>query len=258
MRILSLPATGIVVVLSLAPQVRSADRADLAVETPAAEHLVARAIEVHDPDDRFLNRAHRFRFVETRPDGEDRRVEVVVDVPGQRFERRVRREAGDVVARVDGDRCSATVAGERPDPETARALRLTCDRIRWMRDYYTYLWGLPMKLRDPGTRLGDVRAVVFEGREAWRLRVTYDADVGTDVWYVMFDRTTGAMIGYGFYKDEDVGDGEVVVLRGEVAAAGMRLPAERAWTTHLDDRYLGTDTLVSVEPLDDGAAKVAR
>ncbi len=38
------------------------------------------------------------------------------------------------------------------------------ERARMYRDYLSYLWGLPMKLRDPGTRVDPVtKRVTFEG-----------------------------------------------------------------------------------------------
>lgn len=52
------------------------------------------------------------------------------------------------------------------------------------------------------------------------------------------------MIGYRFYHDEAAGDGEYILLSGERAVRGMRIPVERRWFTNADDRYLGTDTLV--------------
>jgi hypothetical protein len=115
-----------------------------------------------------------------------------------------------------------------------------------MRNYYSYLWGLPMKLQDPGTQLGRVTATKFEGRPVYDLRVTYDAGVGGDVWYFYFDQETYALVAYRFYHDEAKNDGEVIHLEGEVSALGMRLPRARTWYTHQDGRLLGTDTLVEM------------
>jgi len=120
-----------------------------------------------------------------------------------------------------------------------------------MRDYYVYLWGLPMKLRDPGTQLGGVKSTTFTDQDAYSLRVTYAPEVGKDVWYFYFDRETAALVGYRFYHDEAKNDGEVIVLEGEYEGHGMRLPESRAWTTHQDDRYLGTDTLLAIDDCTD-------
>ena len=105
-----------------------------------------------------------------------------------------------------------------------------------------------MKLRDPGTRIDpQVLDTEFSGEPALALRVTYDPDVGSDIWYVYFDPTTSALVGYRFYYDEEANDGEYIELEGEVEGAGLRIPKARTWYTHGDNRLLGTDTLTRIE-----------
>ncbi len=218
-----------------------------------AESLLARSIGYHDPDGRLLTRPHRLSFEETRPDGPSRQTEVLIDVTGERFvmTRTSTDDAGQrhvVVGRLDGDGCEMTLDGRRDVTEAEReAHRLDCDRLPRIRDYYTYLWALPMKLRDPGTRLGAVTETEFDGRPVYGLRVTYDEGVGGDVWYCYFDRKTAALVGYRFYHDEAKNDGEYILLEGEAEAVGLRIPKRRTWYTHGDERLLGTDTLVGIE-----------
>ena len=116
-----------------------------------------------------------------------------------------------------------------------------------MRNYYDYLWGLPMKLRDPGTRLGAVTRVEVDGEPRWRLRVTYDPEVGSDVWDFDFDPETYALAGYRFFHDEAAGDGEWIALDGEIEGRGLRIPQTRAWYMNVDDEFLGTDKLVGID-----------
>ena len=227
------------------PAICGGSSAGTKTSPPTAADLLARSIAYHDPESRFLTGAHRFEFRESRPDAPDREVEVVIDVPGERFSRTVR---GAVTARGElrSGACSLEVDGREPSPAEVEEHRLDCDRLRTLRNYYTFLWGLPMKLTDPGTRLGEVTPDSFEGEKAWKLRATWDEAVGTDVWYLYFEPATARLVGYRFYHDEAKNDGEVIDLEGELVGAGMRLPAERSWTTHEDDRFLGTDRLVAI------------
>ncbi len=217
-------------------------------EPPSAGELLDRSIAYHDPEGRLLSRPHRLSFLETRPGGPDRRTEALIDVAGERFE--IARRGEVEIAGVIGDgRCAMTLDGRSEVSDEEREThRLSCERLTLLRDYYTYLWGLPMKLRDPGTRLGEVTEATFAGREVFGLRVTYDQEVGGDTWYFYFDRESFALAGYRFYHDEAKNDGEYIVLEGEHAAAGLRLPARRAWYTHQDERHLGTDVLTALEP----------
>ncbi len=114
-----------------------------------------------------------------------------------------------------------------------------------MKDYYTYLYGLPMKLRDPGTQIDLlVRKKTFMEKEYLVLRVTYDKEVGEDTWYFYFDPENYAMEAYQFFHKEAENDGEYILLSGEETIHGIRMPKVRAWYYNKDNTYLGTDTLI--------------
>jgi hypothetical protein len=215
-------------------------------EAPDAETLLARSIAYHDPEGHFLRRAHHLRFLDTRPGMPDRTAEVMIDVPGQRF-KMVRRDEHEIAGALTPEGCQWTLDGRSEVTEAEREEhRLSCERLGFMRNYYVYLWGLPMKLRDPGTHLGRVTATTFEDRPVYDLRVTYAEDVGGDIWYFYFDRASYALVGYRFYHAEAKNDGEVIYLKDELQAEGMRLPQRRTWYTHQDDKLLGTDNLLEI------------
>lgn len=225
--------------------------ATLTAGTDLAESdaLLARSIHHHDPDGRWGHVALTLSLDETRPNGPDRRTDVVIDPARELFE--WRRQRGDdlLEGQLSPAGCALALNGSREISDEARErLRLDCDRLRLYRNYYTYLWGLPMKLRDPGTRLDpQVVETEFNGRPVLGIRVTYDPEVGSDIWHFYFDPDSAALVGYRFYHDEQANDGEYIVLEGEMSGAGFRLPASRTWYTHGDDRLLGTDTLSRIE-----------
>jgi hypothetical protein len=71
-----------------------------------------------------------------------------------------------------------------------------------MQNYYTYLYGLPMKLKDPGTIISSVvNRKDFLGKE-YLLKVKYEESIGTDSWYFYFEPKTYAFKIYQFYHDE--------------------------------------------------------
>lgn len=134
------------------------------------------------------------------------------------------------------------------DSIQADTLNLTQERaVRW-RNYYSYLYGLPMKLKDPGTKVNPVvQNTRFMNQEVLALKVTYDATVGQDIWYFYFSPETYAMMGYRFYHDEAANDGEYIVLEGMEIQNGLRIPKNRTWYTNADDRLLGTDYLIELK-----------
>ena len=113
-----------------------------------------------------------------------------------------------------------------------------------MRDSYTYLYGLPMKLKDPGTILYPVvKRKKFKEKEYLVLKVTYEESVGKDIWYFYFNPLTYAMEVYQFFKDESKNDGEYIILEDIVEVSGIKMPKIRSWFFNKDDKYLGKDIL---------------
>ncbi len=214
---------------------------------PTPEMVVERAIAYHDPQNVLMTQAHSFSFLETRPDAPDRHSEVMIDVARDNF-RFIRRGEHTVAGRLEQGQCEVSLDGRTELTEEERTEhRLDCDRLERMRNYYVYLWGLPMKLRDPGTRLGAVTRTKLDRRSVYALRVTYDESVGKDTWIFYFDRGNYALVGYRFFHDESKNDGEYIVLDGEARLGRLRLPKHRTWYTHQGNRLLGTDTLESIE-----------
>jgi Family of unknown function (DUF6503) len=218
---------------------------------PSADELLADAIAYHDPEGLWGRTGVQLTVEESRPDGSKRETLLEIDPQNEHFLFRTRAGSTTYEGQLDGEECITRVNGsEEISKQDRREYRLTCERVLGSRNYYTYLWGLPMKLRDAGTILhSEVRETTFAERPALEVKVTYEEGVGTDTWYVYFDPATHALTGYRFYHDEAKGDGEYIHLVGETEGAGLRLPRERAWYTHKEDEYLGTDTLVRIEKL---------
>ena len=61
--------------------------------------------------------------------------------------------------------------------EIADKNRLSCESAKMYRDYYTYLYGLHMKLKDSGTILNPlVEEKVVDNVSYWTLKVTYEPE----------------------------------------------------------------------------------
>lgn len=185
---------------------------------------------------------------ETRPNGKDRQTRVICNVQREIFKAISRIDENVVEFFVDGHKPSVMLNGSTVISEKqAKEFRATPERALMLRNYYTYLYGLPMKLRDPGTRLPSETVVTtFQGQDVYALRVTYDENVGADTWYFYFHPRTFALVGYRFYHDESKGDGEYIILEGEYRSGTVRLPKVRKWYTSTEDRHLGTDTVTGI------------
>lgn len=212
-----------------------------------ADRLVDQSIAFHDPDGAWYSRAHRIDLGEKRPDGFVRMTSMRLDPLTASFGMRQNRGEDTVEGFLDPENCAATVNGALPDSTQAARYRLGCpDGLGWWREYYAFMHGLPMKLRDAGTQIEPaVVDTTFMDRAARRVRVTYDPAVGSDTWYFYFDPVTSELIGSRFYHDEAANDGEYIKYDGLLEAAGMRLTRSIHWYTNKEGRYLGSDSLMA-------------
>ncbi len=215
--------------------------------TPA-EALLDRSIAFHDPDAGWGSRPLELRWVGTDADGAERvDVTFILHPDQERFELRGRYRGSTLEYRTSGDTWSASVDGSSdPSPEQREAMRLAREDGLFWRSYFGFLAGLPMKLRDPGTRIDPATIRTrFAGREALAIRVTYDPAVGGDTWYFYFDPSTAALVGCRFFHDEAANDGEHLVFEGWIEADGLQLPRHRRWYVNADGRFLGADEIRS-------------
>ena len=216
-----------------------------ATQNLTASELLEESISYHDPNQELLKGECEFQFRETRPGGADRYTTVKFgeDLNTFRINRKV--EEGSLVMGMDeGESLFLLNDSDDISSELVEKYRLNDEWNMFMRNYYHYLWYLPMKLKDEGTIIDDkVMEKEFLGQSSLALRVTYEAEVGEDIWYFYFHPTSYAMIGYQFYHDEEANDGEYIVLEDEVGVGTVRLPKSRTWYTNKEDKLLGTDHL---------------
>ena len=207
--------------------------------------LLEKSIQYHDAKGKWAKFKGTLQFTETRPGGGDRQSTVKLDNKKGYFYLSQNRNGNQIEKIVEQDVCQYKVNGVASIADSlVQKLRLTCPQIQRTRNYYVYLWGMPMKLKDRGTQIQEkVTTTTFQGKEVLSMKVTYDKGVGEDIWYFYFNPKNYALVGYRFYHDEAVNDGEYIPLEGEEIINGIRFPKTRTWFVNKDDRLLGADIL---------------
>lgn len=207
--------------------------------------LLERAISFHDPDSQWKSFKGKLLIEMETPNSSLRRTAIQMDLPANYFKSAVTKDNYIIESELDKGECTLKLNGSTAIlPKIKDSLRISCDRAKFMKNYYTYLYGLPMKLKDPGT-IVDPKIVKksFKGKEYLVLKASYDKEVGSDTWYFYFDPKTYAMEVYQFFHDESKNDGEYILLSEMITVNGMHIPKIRAWYYNKDDKYLGTDIL---------------
>jgi hypothetical protein len=213
--------------------------------------LLDKTIKYHDPNGNWPALAAKITFAEDERNGKMIKQEIEFRNGGDYFKGFRSDGEHEVVQLLNGGNCTLTLDGRSDfSDEEKEKHRLTPERAKKMRDYYVYLYGLPMKLKDEGTQVDDeVTKVVFLGKEYLKLKVTYDAAVGKDTWYFYIHPTTYEMSAYQFFHDESMNDGEYITLEGMVEIDGVKIPKLRTWYTNKEDKLLGVDDIAVVERL---------
>lgn len=215
-------------------------------QLPSGMELLEKSIAYHDAKGNWKKWQPDFTLAFEASDRSPRQSHIQFDNKKGTFHLTVQRE-GRTIERIIGKNGCITLLDGKVSTDTAlvKKYRLTCERTSMYRDYYTYLYGLPMKLKDTGTNIAPtVEKVTFKGKAYLRMRATYDESVGNDIWYFYFDEQTYALKAYQFYHDESKNDGEYILLEGEQLIDGIKVPKDRTWYYNKADKLLGIDRMV--------------
>ncbi|MEM9834010.1 MAG: DUF6503 family protein [Bacteroidota bacterium] len=214
------------------------------------EELLEKSIAYHDPSSQWDTFSETFTVIMTRPDSPKRESQITINLPQEYFSLKAERDTITTQYIIDKGGCEMFYQDEPIDAASSSSVDMSCERGNMYKNYYTYLYGLPMKLQDSGTHISPaVEQKTFKGKSYLVLKATYDAEVGSDIWYFYFDPETYAMEVYQFYKTDDNGQmipdsGEYILLSEEAMVGDIKMPKIRAWYYNKDNQYLATDALV--------------
>lgn len=213
-----------------------------------ANQLLDKAISYHDPDNQWSTFKGDFIVEMTTPNASKRVSHIKINLPLEYFSVSAKRNSVTTYYEINKGQCSMLYNGKPVDSIDNKGM--SCERAKLYKNYYTYLYGLPMKLKDPGTLLDkDIEHKTFKNRDYLVLKVSYDKSKGSDIWFFYFNPSTYAMEAYQFFKTDDSGrmipdSGEYILLSDIFIINGIKMPNTRTWYYNKDDKHLGTDTLV--------------
>lgn len=212
--------------------------------------LLDKAIKYHDPQNQWETFNDTLYVTMESPKNSNRTSKIIINLPKEQFYLKAKRDTIISEYSLNKDECSISLNGKTNlSNAVLKTHNLSCERANLYKNYYTYLYGLPMKLKDKGTVIHEkVEQKIFKGKPYLVLKATYEASVGKDVWYFYFNPKTYAMKVYQFYKTDDndsikKDSGEYILLTNEEIINGIKMPKTRAWYYNKDDGYLGTDIL---------------
>jgi len=119
-----------------------------------------------------------------------------------------------------------------------------CERAEMYNNYFRYLLGMPMKLRDPGTVIHeDITNEEYNDREYKVVKVTYRPEVGSDTWKFYFNPENASLDLIEFSKDGTFQNGETIELNEKKRFQGMLLPGQLKWFILPDRIFLAEENI---------------
>ena len=215
-----------------------------------SEQLLDKTIAYHDPNSNWDTFNGTFSVRMETPSKPNRDSKVTINLPDDGFNLVATRDSVTTRYFINKGKCVISATDSlRIANQTKKPRRSHCEMTEFYKNYYTYLYGLPMKLKDPGTHISDtIEHKTFKGKHYLVLKASYDKGVGSDIWYFYFDPKTYAMEIYQFFRTDENGGqkadtGEYILLSDEVVINDIKMPKNRAWYTNKEDKLLGTDIL---------------
>ena len=208
------------------------------------KELLDKAIQFHDPNNNWVTFKGELLVTMETPKNAPRKSEIKINLPKEYFSVTAKRDKIITNFTLSKNEFKTSFNGdENPPEEIKKKYNLNKERANLYKNYYTYLYGLPMKLKDDGTIIHQkVEKGNFKGKEYLILKVTYNKEIGKDTCYFYFNPKTYAMEVYQFFK-EAKDSGEYILLSGLEIINGVKMPKKRVWYYNKDDKYLGTDIL---------------
>lgn len=193
----------------------------------SSREIVNKSIAFHDPGNNWKNFKgklffeSRFSFNDSVPEA----LELTFDIANQFFRYKNIDRKVDII--YNKDVCELISENG------------SCDGYSLTSKFYPFIWGLPMKLNEPGVHPEkDFRKTTFNNLSAWEVEVRYTNE---NYWYY-FDVNNYALVGFKFIKNDSSQKGEIVVLKDIDSLNEIKFPKHRTWL-NLDSTLIGTNEL---------------
>jgi hypothetical protein len=217
----------------------------------AGQQLLKKAISYHDPENNWSKLKTHLYLNSVDTAGSENPFELELDNATGYFCHISHDEGKEIVKGLSNGKEFYLINGKKEiSEEDRKKYELTSESVKWVHSFYGYLYGLPMKLTDKGANISDtVSSEEFNGKTYQTIRLTYDPEMGKEVWTFFFDPKTSAMEAYRFMFSAESDEGEYILLDETLTIEDIKIPKVRKWYLVKGNKYLGTDILLKAEKL---------
>ena len=215
-------------------------------QNPSGQEVIDAAIKYHDPKGKWGELALTInRTTSAEVDGKTVENSAVlrIDNLNNTYAGRAKYDDIPYLHVVNADTCYGIL--ENPVYAEGYDIReglLGCETAKKMHNFFTYMLGVPMKLKDPGTNVSEKVDVKEMGDlSCYEVKVTYDPAVGKDIWLFYFNQENYQLVAAQFYKDEATKEGELIFYKDWDKVKKVKLPQTLIWEIMPGRSFLATD-----------------
>jgi len=118
-----------------------------------------------------------------------------------------------------------------------------CNSYAWTKNFYTYIWGLPMKLNDPGTTINpNFTLDTIQQIPVYNVSVPYH----DENYQFYFHQKTYELKFFQFIKNNETGHGEFITLSEIYEHNGIKFPKHKRWEQLSSRELIGTNEVLSI------------
>ncbi len=216
-----------------------------------AQQLLEKSISYHDPEGNWSKLKTRLYLSSIDTAGRENPFQLEIDNATGYFCHVTNKDGKEIVKGVSKGNEFFLIDGKADfSEEDQKKYKLNSESAKSVQNFYGYLYGLPMKLRDKGANISDTTSSEeFNGKTYQTIQVTYDPGMGKEVWTFFFDPKTSAMEAYRFMFSAGSDEGEYILLDETLTIDDIKIPKVRKWHFVKGNKYLGTDNLLKAEKL---------
>ena len=209
-----------------------------------AKTLINKSIEFHDPDGKWRNLNIKYQVT-----SEKGAVQINVQNNKGSMEWTEKLATGDsLTGGFKSDSCFVKLNGKSiPTTGKLENFLLDCDQIINRSNYWLFMYGLPMKLKDFDIKeVQEPRMVSFLGNDYLMIEVKYKSSKDS-FWKFYFDPKSYRFSIAQYFHNALGSESEYIVFKDNITLGGIKMAKKRIWHLFPKRELIGTETL---EPLE--------
>lgn len=219
-----------------------------AQESPCknSAYILEKSVAWHDPSGHWDQFQAKLYIQEPRPQNPPRYSIVTFDNASAAFELLRNRDQYLCTYQVSADgKPNILLDGqENFSADLVEKYRLVPQRSLDYKNFYSFMYGLPMSFIDKYKTLENAQTTVFNGQAALVVETELKEAMISKHWRLFFHLENYKFLGIEILDMEKPGEGERIVFDGSIHLQGMRLPRMHHWYELKTYEYSGSDIIV--------------